>query len=194
MARKKQVYVKNSVGSGDFIYVDLLPEVKGARQFNVNVVISLLYAITLGFILIYLPYRDGTFELEEVTRRNYDLNHELVLTQEEFDGREIDPAAIDFERNISILQSYKPDFNNLMDYVELIVDDNNGRIREVTYDANTSTLTFEVLMVSQFGYNTINNELLLLDWVSSSTFDRVTKVNDVEYLTVYTVEVNYNAQ
>jgi hypothetical protein len=194
MLRKKHVYVKSDRLTSDFIYVDLLPEVRRARQFNVNVVITLLYAIVLAFFLIYSPYRDGTFTLEDTVRQNNDLQHELSLVQEEFDGYEIDLAAIQFEEDITMFQARRIDFNNLMDDVELIVDDHHGRIRNVQYDASTSMLSFEVLMVSQFGYNSINNDLLILPWVENSTFDVITKSSDVEYLTTFEIEVNYDAK
>lgn len=192
---KRHVYSKDVTGFGEFIYVDLLPDVKRARQFNLNVVGSLLYAIILAFFLIYMPYRDGTFKLEEVTSINNDRKHELVLTEEEFDGYEIDLAAIQFEEDIQNFNQIRIDFNNLMDDVELIVDDNNGRLRNVTYDATTDTLTFEVALVSSFGYSTINNQLLLKDWVSSSEFGSWVKLgDDVEYVSEFTVEVDYNVE
>jgi len=192
---KKHVYSKDVTGFGEFIYVDLLPEVKRARQFNMNVVGSLLFAIILAFFLIYIPYRDGTFELESVSSINNDRKHELILTQEEFEGYEIDLAAIQFEEDINNFDKIKIDFNNWMDDVELVVDDNNGRLRHVTYDATTDTLTFEVALVSSFGYSTINNQLLLKNWVSTSVYSSWVKTgDDVEYVAEYTVEVDYDAE
>lgn len=192
---KRHVYSKDATGFGEFIYVDLLPDVKRARQFNLNVVGSLLYAIILAFFLIYMPYRDGTFELEEVTAINNDRKHELVLTQEEFNGYEIDLAAIQFEEDIQDFNQLRIDFNNLMDDVELIIDDNNGRLRNVTYDATTDTLEFEVALVSSFGFSTINNQLLLKDWVEHSEHSSWIKLgDDVEFVSTYTVEVDYNVE
>ena len=75
---KKHVYSKDTTGFGDFIYVDLLPDVKRSRQFNVNVIIALLYAVVVGFIFIYLPYSDAVFHYEELSGINYDLKHELL--------------------------------------------------------------------------------------------------------------------
>ncbi len=49
---KKNVYQMDASGYGDFIYVNLLPEVKRSRQFNVNVIITLLFTIVIGFVLI----------------------------------------------------------------------------------------------------------------------------------------------
>jgi hypothetical protein len=191
---KRHVYSKDITGLGDFIYVDLLPDVKRARQFNVNVVAALLFAIVLAFFLIYQPYRDNTFELEELSSINNDLKHEKDLTQEEFNGYEIDLAAIAFERDIDRFQLLRVDFNNLMDDVELIVDDNSGRLRKVTYDETTDTITFEVLLISQFNYNKINNELLVLDWVASSEIGPRTQLDGVEYIATFTVEVEYHVE
>ena len=84
---KRHVYSKDTHGYGDFVYVDLLPEVKRSRQFNANVIIALLYAIVLGFFLVYRPYSSAVFDLEAKYSENYDLKHELTLTQEEFEKK-----------------------------------------------------------------------------------------------------------
>ena len=192
---KRHVYSKDATGFGEFIYVDLLPEVRRARQFNMNVVVSLLFAIVLAFFLIYRPYRDGTFELEEVTSLNNDLLHEKVLTQQEFDGYEIDLNAIQFESDIQGFNLLRVDFNNLMDDVELIVDDNNGRLRNVQYNATSDTLTFEVALISQYSYSTINNQLRILPWVETSKYSSPIKPgDDVEYVATFTVEVDYHVE
>lgn len=192
---KRHVYSKDASGFGEFIYVDLLPEVKRSRQFNMNVVVALLFAIVLAFFLIYRPYRDGTFELESVTSLNNDLKHELDLTREEFVGYEIDLDAIQFEDDIRDFELLRVDFNNLMDDVELIVDDNNGRLRNVNYDATTDTLTFEVALISQYSYSTINNQLRILSWVAASRYGSPTKLgDDVEYVATFTIEVDYNVE
>ncbi len=195
MAKKRHVYSKDQTGFGDFIYVDLLPEVKRARQFNVNVVVALLFAVILGFFLIYRPYRDATFELEEVTSRNNDLKHELTLTEEEFEGYEIDLSAIRFEEDIEAMRDLSVNFNNLIDDVHLIVDDNNGRIRNIAYDAVEQTMIIEISIVSQFSYNSLNNQLLNLSWVQASAYSTPTRPGgDVEYTSRFEIEVNFDVE
>lgn len=194
MARK-QVYTKDATGFGDFIYVDLLPEVKRSRRFNVNVVGALLFAIILAFFLIYRPYRDRTFEFEKIYSINNDLHHELTLTTEEFYGYEIDMNAIQFEQDIDSLELLKIDFNNLVDDVELIVDDNGGRVKSVQYNALTNTLVVRIAIISQFSYNSINNEFLNLPWVDASIYSTPSKIgDDVQYTSTFTIEVNYNVE
>lgn len=192
---KKHVFAKDAAGFGDFIYVDLLPEVKRSRQFNMNVIIALLFAITIGFFLIYRPYRDATFQIEELTSLNNDLNHELVLTNEEFNGYEIDLDAIHFQDDIDRISKLRINFNNLIDDVALAVDDNNGHIRTIEYDGVADVIIVRIAIVSQFNYNTLNNQLLNLPWVENCSYSTPTRPGDsVEYISTFTIEVNYNAE
>lgn len=192
---KRHVYSKDITGLGEFIYVDLLPDIKRTRSFNVNVIASLLIAIVLAFFLIYIPYRDGTFELENAISLNNDLQHEYTLTEEEFDGYEIDLSAIRFEDNIETIEQLQVDFNNLMDFVELIVDERGGRIRTVEYDADDAIITLSISVISEFRFNSINDQLLNLSWVKDSEYSEPTRTGDgVEYTSSFVIEVEYDVE
>ncbi len=192
---KKHVYSKDSTGYGDFIYVDLLPEVRRSRQFNMNVILALLFAVVLGFFVIYRPYSDAIFELEEVSSINSDLKHELKLTEEEFAGYEIDLEAIEFQSDIDQANLLRLNFNNLVDDVQLIVDVNGGRIKSINYDGEDGLLRVEVAIISQFSYNTLNNQLLSLDWVDTSIYTTPTRyAEEIEYTSIFVIGVDYNAE
>lgn len=192
---KKHIYTKDASGFGDFVYVDLLPEVRRAKQFNMRVIIALLLTVSVTFVLIYLPYSSGTFKYEDVSSDNNDLKHELVLTQEEYDGYEIDEEAIQFKEDIEELRNTKTDFNDLYDYLEIYVDLNDGRIRDVYYDFSSGEIVFTVTMVNNYRYSILNNQLINLPWVSSSTFTDPEKFgDDIEYSGVFTVGVNLDAE
>jgi hypothetical protein len=192
---KKHVYSKDVTGYGDFIYVDLLPEVKRSRQFNVNVIIALLYAIIIGFFFIYRPYSDAVFQYEDLSGINYDLKHELSLTNEEFSGYEIDLDALAFEEDIIEMELKRVNYNNLIDDIQLIVDLNNGRIKQVTYNSDTKELLVQVSIISQFSYNTLNNQVLNLPWVSYSSYSTPTRdFDEVEYTSTFTIGVDYNVE
>ncbi|AIO18987.1 hypothetical protein KQ51_01110 [Candidatus Izimaplasma bacterium HR1] len=165
---KRHVYSKDTHGFGDFVYVDLLPTVKRSRQFNMNVIIALLYAIVLAFFLIYRPYSSAMFELEDLNSKNYDYRHELSLTQAEFEGYEIDLSAIQFDQDISELLLLRVDFNGLLDDLEIKSDLYKGTIEAVSYRAETKEFTIEVSFPSQYYYNSLNTEILGLDWVVTS--------------------------
>jgi hypothetical protein len=192
---KKHVYSKDVTGYGDFIYVDLLPEVKRSRQFNVNVIIALLYAIIIGFFFIYRPYSDAVFQYEDLSGINFDLKHELSLTNEEFSGYEIDLDALAFEEDIIEMELKRVNYNNLIDDIQLIVDLNNGRIKQVTYNSDTKELLVQVSIISQFSYNTLNNQVLNLPWVSYSSYSTPTRdFDEVEYTSTFTIGVDYNVE
>lgn len=194
MARR-HVYAKDSTGYGDFVYVDLLPEVRRAKQFNMRIIIALLLTVSLTFVLVYIPYSSGTFELEDVNSDNNDLQHELTLTQEEFDGYEIDVDAIQFKKDIAAISLAKTNFNDLYDYLEIYVDLNDGRIEDVYFDLSSSEIVFTVSMVNNYRYSVLNNQILNLPWVSKSVYTSPSKFgDDIEYNAVYTVEVNLDVE
>ncbi|QMS85924.1 hypothetical protein [Candidatus Xianfuyuplasma coldseepsis] len=192
---KRHVYSKDASGYGEFIYVDLLPEIRRARQFNVNVVAALLFAIILGFFLIYQPYRDGTFLLEELTSENNDAKHAYLLTQEEFYGYEIDIDAINFENDIETISKLRVDLNNNIDTIQLIVDDNNGRLQSVSYDALNDELVVKIGHIDEFRFSSINNQILNIPWVADSTFKTAPPLGDsLLNIGTYTIEVNYDVE
>ena len=188
---KRHVYSKDTHGYGDFIYVDLLPEVKRSRQFNVNVIIALLYAIVLGFFFIYSPYSKAIFDLEDKYSENYDLQHELSLTQEEFDGYDIDLEAIVFEEGIESAELLRIDFNNLLDDLELRIDQNDGVFESISYDAELAIITLAVSFDDQYRYSTLNTDILGIGWVDSSTWFLP---SDNSYIYTYEIGVDYNAE
>ena len=79
---KKIIYSKGTGIKSDFVYVDLLPDVKRSREFNINVIIVITIAVVLSFVFIYIPYSRATVIFEESNGLNNDLNHELLLTQD----------------------------------------------------------------------------------------------------------------
>lgn len=194
---KKHVYIKDTSGYGDFIYVDLLPEVRRSQQFNMNVILALLFAVVLGFFLIYRPYSAAIFELEELSAINNDYEHELTLTQEEFDMYEIDKNAIEFGEDITEASKLRVDINNLVDDIELNVASvsEKGRIKSIIYDAETKQISIEISFVSPFDFDILNNKLLNLSWVEDSEYNLPNTPNgDVESISVFLIGVDYNAE
>jgi len=186
----KHVYAKSSTGISDFVYVDLLPDIKRGRQFNVNVIIALLLAVVLSFTFIYTPFRQATEYFEELNSLNNDLYHELDLTNEEFIGYEINVSTISFENEITDLLENKVDFNNLLDDIELLVDIHGGDITYVVYSAELSTLHLTVIFTSKLTFYDLNNEFIKLNWVETSGYSNPTNSSDpVLYSATFTLGV-----
>jgi septal ring factor EnvC (AmiA/AmiB activator) len=192
---KRHVYTKSEHGIGDFVYVDLLPEVRRPRQFNVNVILSLFFAVLVFYVLIFVPVNNKTIQLEELNSWNNDLKHELTLIQEEFVGYEIDLEVIKLENEIDNVRDLRVDFNNLLDDVELEVNDVSGNISFISYSAEQSQLRVTVQLTSFYSYNSLEQEFLNLDWVVSSENTTPEKNGDeVQYSATFILEVDPNVE
>lgn len=191
---KDFVYEKGVNSIGDFIYVDLLPQTRRGRQFNSNVILALLFALVLLFLLVFWPYRQLTNEFEALNDTNNDLQHELTLTQEEFEGYHIDLELVEYEQQINNLTTYRTDFNNLMDDVELQVTDSviGGRITFIRYSAQSEKLTVTVVLTEKINFNILDSMFESLEWVSASnTTTTPQRIGDtVEWEQTFVLEVN----
>ena len=190
----KHIYSKSFSGVSDFIYVDLLPEVRRSRQFNVNVIAALFLGVALSFVLIYMPFRTLTEQFEELNSLNNDLNHELVLTKEEFVGHEINLDNIVFEEKINTIEDLRVDFNNYLDDAELVADLNSGTITSVNYSAESSSLEITIITSSQFAYSIINNDFLELDWVAYSEYTNPNIYSGILYSSTFKLGVDTNVE
>ncbi len=191
----KHIYSKSANGISDFVYVDLLPEIRRSRRFNINVISALFLGVFLSFVLIYMPFRTATEKFEILSALNNDLEHELMLTNEEFVGYEIDLETIAFEEEIVALALLKVDFNNYLDDVELLVDGSEGSIIFTQYFSDVGELRVTVLISSPFAYNILNNNLLELSWVESSEYSIPVRTGDaVLYSATFTLGVDRDAE
>lgn len=192
---KKYVYQKSISGVSDFVYVDLLPEVKRARQFNMNVIIAGTLAVLLVWGLIFVPYRQRTELFEEKNGINNDLQHRLDLKNEELLLHEIDLSIIEFERDIEDLEQLSIDFNLYLDEVNLMVAP-YGQITEVIYNVETATLRVRVIMINSHYFSILENDFLELSFVKE---DGVSKTDEEDYgdvyqMVQYTLEVNQDVE
>lgn len=188
---KRIVYAKGTHGFNDFVYVDLLPDVKRARQFNVNVIIALLVLVTATYVLIYIPFSAKIFEFEELNVLNQDLSHELTLTQEEYAGYEINIDNINFEGDIEFLAEMKVDLKSIIDDVNIAVTNNDGRVSLISYNSELKTLTIEVLMVIDTNYSLLNTDLLRLNWVERSNYSKPLPQSDgFSFVSTYEIGVD----
>ncbi len=174
----KHIYAKSISGVSDFVYVDLLPDVKRSRQFNVNVIASLFLAVVLSYILIYMPYSDATVEYERLKALNSDLKHELTLTNEEFVGYEINLDTISFEEEIELLLAYRIDFNNYFDDIELLTNFHGGNIIYTEYLAESSRIHVTIVFSDELYFSLLNTDLLELNWVESIDDLVISKTGD----------------
>ena len=195
---KDFVYEKGVNSVGDFIYVDLLPQTRRGREFNSNVILSLLFALVALFVLVFWPYRNLTTEFEELNDLNNDLQHELVLTQEEFHGYQIDLSLVEYEGKISELTNYRVDFNYYLDDVELQVTNSiiDGRITFISYSAEREELQVTVVLTEKINFDILDTMFEGLDWVvNSNAPSNAQRIGDtVEWEKTFILEVNLDVE
>lgn len=196
---KKIVYSKGTDGVSDFVYVDLLPDVKRSRQFNMNVIITLTFAVVLSFVLIYMPFRSATSDFEKLNGLNNDLKHELLLTNEEFVGYEINLDTITFEQKIDDLKVNRIDFNELLDDLKIAISLKNinysTTLNDISYNATNRTFVIIVESTSSDIFNYLNNDFLNFSWVSSSEHSQPELLtNTVLYRSIFTIGVDTSAE
>ena len=164
---KKYVYSQGMHGVNDFIYIDLLPDVKRAGQFNIKVIIGLLFLIVSTFVLIFIPYSTRIAEYEELNSLNNDLKVELDLTKEEYIGFEINPNNIDFEDDIETIDEMRVDIKSIIDDIQLKVNPYNGSVERVSFNAAKSTISVDINVNNLSYFSSLNSDLLELPWVTS---------------------------
>jgi hypothetical protein len=193
---KKYVYQKNEHGYSDFVYVDLLPTVRRARQFNISVIAALLFAIVMIYVVIFTPYRQATIVFEEKNDIHNDLVHHLSLKEEEIDLHEINTTISAFEDDINRLIDYRVDFNYLIADVENEVSLLGGEITEISYSAEQQELQVVVKMTNFFTFSSLEANFRQLDWVNSDTVESTDPelYADVYYIALFTLEVVPNVE
>ncbi len=192
---KKIIYAKGTGIKSDFVYVDLLPDVKRSREFNINVIIVITIAVVLSFVFIYIPYSSATVVFEESNGLNNDLTHELLLTNEEYAGYEIDLDALAFQAKIDAIKVSKTDFNDFRDDLEIVIDVYDGYLNKIVYDAESRTIEVTIQMTTRLMYDTLNNSLLNIPWIENSEYVAPRLLsNGIMYESTFTIGVEENAE
>ena len=193
--KKKNVYIKGQYGVSEFIYVDLLPEVKRIRQFNGQVVVVLLMFVILSFVFIFIPYRALTTEFEETNGLNSDLKQELVLTQEEFAGFEIDMTTINFASDINGMENFIIDYEAWLGDIILLANQYNANIESVNLNLEQSSFDVTLSMSTFYRFEELNSTIQNIPWVSVSEYSTPQKVGDqILYESTYSLGVIVHAE
>lgn len=188
---KRHVYQKAMHGYSDFVYVDLLPQVKRARQFNVNVIVALLFMIVLTYILIFVPYTNYIVEYEELKAENQDLTHQLKLTNEEYAGYEIENDVIIFEDHINQISSLKVDLKDVMLDIEQDISNNDSDWVTFYYSADQQIINVIVQTSDYVNYSLIKSDLLSRGWVEYANYEQYKLLGDGHtYESTYTIGVD----
>jgi len=193
--RNKDVYIKGQYGVSEFIYVDLLPEVKRIRQFNGQVIVVLLLFVVLSFVFIFLPYNSLVMDFEESNGLNQDLKHEYTLTQEEFQGYEIDTSTIAFSNDIEDLKQYMIDYPGLLGDITLVIMQYNADFVDFSFFLAEEKIAVTISMATFYQFEELNSQLRRIPWITSSTYTAPQRIgNEIIYHSTFTLGVDFNVE
>lgn len=192
---KKFVYQKGMHGYSDFVYVDLLPQVKRARQFNVNVIVTLLVLIILMYVLVFVPYSAKLVTYEGLKAKNNDYTHELELTTEEHNGYEIDETVISFEGKIDSINELKVDLKFVIDDIISLTGNNDATVQSIYYNAETKQVVTEIITNDYVNFSILETDFLSQGWVANSEHTPYRLMGDGNtYTSEFTIGVDPDAE
>ncbi|MFW6319925.1 MAG: hypothetical protein ACOC1L_07030 [Bacillota bacterium] len=193
MANRK--YQGRSVsGSNDFIHIDLLPDVKRPRQFNVNILLLVLIAVFASWLVIYLPLTSRQDRLDNALEERSDLQYQLLLVNEERVGYNIEEERLVFSALVDNAIDLQIDVLDYHDQIASVIEE-QGVIRSVYYDHITHEFMFDVDAPSGSDFINIDFALVELPFVVSSTYS-VSSVSGsgANYQAAFLIEVNVDAE
>ncbi len=188
--------------SSDFIHVDLLPEVKRPRQFNVNIVFIVLATVILTWLIVYIPLSSRQERLDEVLEENNELVDERDSLRGIINENRIEAARVELAENIDDIKALQKGYDFYMDDFEnsIVFIDSTGVMTTFRYNAVTREIVFGVIYrVPIQGYNPFRDlefELLSIPYVEnvSRTPSSQIEPGSTRYFSRYTVEVSRLAE
>jgi len=188
-------YMGKERGEHEFIYVDLLPNVKRPRQFNVNILYIVLIAVAASWFLVYMPLSSRQETLDTVLEQNNDMTNQLLLLNEEVVGYRIEQNRIDFMSQLDRIEALQTDYLDVFIPVRDIVLNYNGEITQLRYDRISQQLQLVVILNTEFTFQNLNLELLEQDFITSSEHTTPNQqAGTVRYTATYTIGVDIDAE
>jgi len=155
-----------------FIYVDLLPDVRRPRQFNVNVILIVLIAVFLTWLLIYWPLSGRQNQLDAALDANNDLTTQREFLDQQINTYRIDRDRIDLLENIELAIDHQI---NVLEYHDALYNavtsvESEGRIEIINYNVSTNVITMRVHLQRSLSYDNVNIAFLDLPFVEGSSY------------------------
>ena len=151
--------------SGDFIHVDLLPDVKRPRQFNINVIYVVLFAVLLSFLLIYWPLSNRQETLTAVIEENQDLSHELSLMRAVRNGLNLEPDQIALYNLQNRVSDLEVDYDARFAAINTIMHAYDARTMRFEYFAATNIFDLQITIEREDFVEYLYEDLIGLNFV-----------------------------
>ncbi|MFW5864889.1 MAG: hypothetical protein ACOCUE_02395 [Candidatus Izemoplasmataceae bacterium] len=185
---------KGQQTTNEFILVDLLPDVRRPRQFNVNILLIVLFAVILSWIFIYFPLSNRQETLNNVLEENNDLQYELLLVNEELTGYNIQMNRVNFLDTVNTVSMHQINYQTYYDELEALVNNYGGDVWFVRYSAVNSRFELMVELNTQIEFRSLNWDYGDLPYVDESSYTALQQTSNFTYTAIFTIEVNIDAE
>lgn len=180
----------------EFITVDLLPDVRRPRQFNVNVILIVLVAVFFSWLLIYWPLNARQNDLDKALEINNDLNNAEAMLEEQVQEYRIDTEVLTFAEYIDRINTLYTDYEALDQGIQaaILAIEPSAHFTFYSYNAVNQTYTIRVSLSHFLMFDDVLIGLYELDYVLDASNNEPTSPSDTSrYEARFIIEVDIDA-
>ena len=190
----RRFQAKGQQMANEFIYIDLLPDMRRPRQFNVNILLVVLFAVILSWIFIYFPLSARQARLDAALELNNDLQFQLLLVNEELVGLNIQQNRVNFLRVVERVEHHQIDYQDYFLLIEELIESYDGRVRFVRYSAVNQQFDIIVELNTAIESRSLNWDFIDLPFVRNSSNTTPSITQNFTYTAVFTIEVTLDVE
>lgn len=175
----------------EFVYVDLLPNIRRPRQFNVNIILIVLFAVFFTWLLIYWPLNNRQSEYDEALETLNDLETQKTFIDEQIETYRIDRTRINILDSIEDAQTHQIHVMHHIDDIEIEINrlDENATIEAIRFDLSENKIFLRIPLQRSVDYAGLNRRFNDLPFVNESdTLSNDEFVLEVEFDAFETTE------
>jgi len=171
----------------EFVYVDLLPNIRRPRQFNVNIILIVLVTVFFTWLLIYWPLNSRQEEYDAALERLNDLRTQESFIEEQIETYRIDRNRINLSDSIEAARDHQVHVMHHISDLEVEIDriDSNASIEVIRFDLSDNLIILRVPLQRTVDYSGLNRRFIDLPFVIDSSYS----ISSSEF----TLEVDFDA-
>ncbi|GEM_PF-863978 len=189
-------YQGKELPQSEFITVDLLPDVRRPRQFNVNIILIVLVAVFFTWLLIYWPLSGRQAQLDSALETNNDLITMRELVNDQISEYRIDPSILEFQDHIDRIEALQTDYESLQ--TELVATvlqaESNAFFLSFTFNVVEEQMVIRLNLPRAITFQNVRIALLELGYVESATYSSPSSpAGTSRYTAIFTIGVDLDA-
>ena len=171
----------------EFVYVDLLPNIRRPRQFNVNIILIVLFAVFFTWLLIYWPLNNRQAEYDKALETLNDLETQQTFIDEQIETYRIDRSRINLLNSIEDARHHQIYVMHHIGDIETEIAyvDPTASIEVIQFDLSDNEILLRIPLQRTVDYGGLNRRFNDLPFVVRATY---TQNNDA-----FILEVEFDA-